>query len=182
MCVYCKHTYPALSAVKSNAEAVLLLHRLLLLLLLFCYTGTEISWVTQSQQASDHQQQQPQQQQQQQNSLHPQQQPQQQQQQLQQRQQAWGSAISLYELDPLTGQRNGDPIADCFASITYLQGAVLALADGVNWGEKPKQAARGAVLGFCSSLHRQLAYAQGVGCCDRTDTCTCTHSPWSTHS
>jgi hypothetical protein len=64
-------------------------------------------------------------------------------------------------MDPLTGQRNGDPIADCFAAIAYQQGAILALADGVNWGERPKAAARGAVLGFCSSLHQQLAYAQG---------------------
>jgi hypothetical protein len=66
-------------------------------------------------------------------------------------------------MDPLRGQRNGDPIADCFAAIAYQQGAILALADGVNWGERPKAAARGAVLGFCSSLHQQLAYAQG-GC------------------
>lgn len=64
-------------------------------------------------------------------------------------------------MDPLTGQRNGDPIADCFACITYPQGAVLALADGVNWGQRPKQAARAAVHGFCTSLHQQLALTQG---------------------
>lgn len=89
------------------------------------------------------------------------------QQQLHTQQHVWGTAVSLYDLDPLTGQRNGDPIADCFAAIAYQQGAVMALADGVNWGERPKAAATGAVLGFCASLHQQLAYAQGT-----TDVCT----------
>jgi hypothetical protein len=120
---------------------------------------TDISW--RFTQTDPQQQQQQQQYQQQQTHLQQPCSPRNWQQQAQQ--QAWGVATSLYDLDPLTGHRNGDPIADCFAAIAYQQGAVLALADGVNWGERPKAAARGAVLGFCSSLHQQLAYAQGEG-------------------
>lgn len=85
---------------------------------------------------------------------------QQQQQPSQQQQQAWGSAISLYDKKPATGQRNGEPIADCWAAITYQAGAVLALADGVSWGSRPRLAARAAVHGFCSHLHAELVVAQ----------------------
>jgi hypothetical protein len=124
-----------------------------------CCTGADISWRYSSIQQAATTQQQHQQQHSIPQPLSPRQQ------QLHKQQQTWGSAVSLYDLDPRTGQRNGDPIADCFATIAYQQGAVMALADGVNWGERPKAAARGAVLGFCSSLHQQLAYAQGMIVC-----------------
>lgn len=74
----------------------------------------------------------------------------------------WGDAVSLYDINHTTGTRNGEPIADCFGIIAYETGAIMALADGVNWGDRPKVAARAAVYGFLSHLHRALAVEQGV--------------------
>ncbi|KAF6254955.1 hypothetical protein COO60DRAFT_260710 [Scenedesmus sp. NREL 46B-D3] len=81
--------------------------------------------------------------------------------QQQQQQQACGGAVSLYDRDAATGRRNGEPIADCYGILTYRGGAVMALADGVNWGERPRAAARGAVHGFLGHVHQELAVAQG---------------------
>ena len=39
----------------------------------------------------------------------------------------------------------GDPIADCFAQIARKNNSLMVIADGVNWGEKSKLAARCAV-------------------------------------
>ncbi|GFH16088.1 PPM-type phosphatase domain-containing protein [Haematococcus lacustris] len=39
----------------------------------------------------------------------------------------------------------------------HMKGSVLALADGVNWGEPARRAARCAVLGACAHLHQALA-------------------------
>lgn len=47
-----------------------------------------------------------------------------------------GIAISLYEKNPITNIHAGDPIADCFALISRQDSCVMAIADGVNWGEK----------------------------------------------
>ncbi|WIA19408.1 hypothetical protein OEZ85_004028 [Tetradesmus obliquus] len=88
------------------------------------------------------------------------QQQQQRQQDLQQ-QQACGSAISLYDRDAATGRRNGEPIADCYGILSYRGAAIMALADGVNWGERPRAAARGAVHGFLAHVHQELAVKQG---------------------
>jgi hypothetical protein len=90
-----------------------------------------------------------------------QQQQQQDPQQQQHQQQACGSAISLYDRDSATGRRNGEPIADCYGILAYRGGAVMALADGVNWGERPAAAARGAVYGFLRHIHQELAVKQG---------------------
>lgn len=99
-----------------------------------------------------------------------QQQPQQQQRAQQQSNQAaapqdaWGNAVSLYDRDPLTGLRNGDPIADQYGIITYANGgAVMALADGVNWGQRPLWAARAAVYGFLNHVHQELVLKHGEG-------------------
>jgi hypothetical protein len=52
--------------------------------------------------------------------------------------------------------------------LAYRGGAVMALADGVNWGERPRAAARGAVYGFLRHVHQELAVKQGryhsIGC------------------
>ncbi|KAJ9507750.1 hypothetical protein QJQ45_019335 [Haematococcus lacustris] len=70
---------------------------------------------------------------------------------------ACGHSISAYDAAPATGTRNGNPIADCFGITAYKSGSVLALADGVNWGEPARRAARCAVLGACAHLHQALA-------------------------
>lgn len=47
-----------------------------------------------------------------------------------------GIAISLYEKNPITNIHAGDPIADCYGMIARRDSCVMAMADGVNWGEK----------------------------------------------
>ncbi len=69
---------------------------------------------------------------------------------------AWGKAISLYERNPDTGARAGDPIADCFATVCWEGHSLLVMADGVGWGEPAKKAARCAVLGVVSHVHENL--------------------------
>ncbi len=61
----------------------------------------------------------------------------------------------MYDLGP-TGRRNGEPVADCFGILAYPEGAILAVADGVNWGEPPRRAARCAVLGSLNHMHQAL--------------------------
>ncbi|GIM01870.1 hypothetical protein Vretimale_6664 [Volvox reticuliferus] len=61
----------------------------------------------------------------------------------------------MYDLGP-TGRRNGEPVADCFGILAYPEGAILAVADGVNWGEPPRRAARCAVLGCLNHMHHAL--------------------------
>lgn len=47
----------------------------------------------------------------------------------------YGVSDSLYDRNQVTKQKNGDPIADCFGVIARNDSAILAVADGVNWGE-----------------------------------------------
>lgn len=46
----------------------------------------------------------------------------------------FGLSDSLYDRNQVTKNRNGEPIADCFGIIARNDSAILALADGVNWG------------------------------------------------
>ncbi|ENN77605.1 hypothetical protein YQE_05900, partial [Dendroctonus ponderosae] len=62
----------------------------------------------------------------------------------------YGVSDSLYDRNQVTKQKNGDPIADCFGLITRNDSAILAVADGVNWGEKASIAAKSAIH---ASLH-----------------------------
>lgn len=48
---------------------------------------------------------------------------------------AYGLSVSLYEQNYGSSERAGDPIADCFGLVVRGQSAVMAMADGVNWGE-----------------------------------------------
>lgn len=73
---------------------------------------------------------------------------------------AYGISVSMYDLGP-TGRRNGEPVADCFGIVAYQEGALLAVADGVNWGEPPRRAARCAVLGCLNHMHRALKQHEG---------------------
>lgn len=47
---------------------------------------------------------------------------------------AYGIATTLYEKNPINNINNGEPIADCFGISARQNSAILALADGVNWG------------------------------------------------
>lgn len=69
---------------------------------------------------------------------------------------AFGAATTLYELHPLTGENAGNPIADCFAVVARKDSAILALADGVNWGLKACVAARSAVHGCVEYLNKAI--------------------------
>ncbi|XP_069694651.1 PP2C-like domain-containing protein CG9801 isoform X3 [Periplaneta americana] len=69
---------------------------------------------------------------------------------------AYGAATTLYERHPLTKQHAGSPIADCFGIVARKNSAILALADGVNWGEKACIAARSAVHGCIDYLNKAV--------------------------
>jgi len=69
---------------------------------------------------------------------------------------AYGAATTLYERHPVTKQHAGNPIADCFAIVARTNSAILALADGVNWGEKACIAARSAVHGCVDYLNKAV--------------------------
>lgn len=71
-------------------------------------------------------------------------------------QRAYGICTSLYDCDPVTQRTSGDPVADVYAVIARPNGCILALADGVNWGEKSKLAAQCAVGGCLQYLSTNL--------------------------
>nr|XP_050023143.1 PP2C-like domain-containing protein CG9801 [Dermacentor andersoni] len=73
---------------------------------------------------------------------------------------AYGIATTLYECHPVTKENAGEPIADAFAICVRENSAVMALADGVNWGDKSCLAARCAVHGCMDYLNRAL-YREG---------------------
>lgn len=56
---------------------------------------------------------------------------------------------------------SGEPIADSFGICVRENSAILALADGVNWGEKARLAARCAVHGCVDYLNKAL-YHEGA--------------------
>uniref|UniRef100_A0A1W7R9Y8 PP2C-like domain-containing protein CG9801 n=1 Tax=Hadrurus spadix TaxID=141984 RepID=A0A1W7R9Y8_9SCOR len=73
---------------------------------------------------------------------------------------SYGIATTLYERHPVTRENAGNPIADSFAICMRENSAILALADGVNWGEKSCLAARCAVHGCMDYLNKAL-YREG---------------------
>ncbi|XP_054161387.1 PP2C-like domain-containing protein CG9801 [Oppia nitens] len=73
---------------------------------------------------------------------------------------AYGIATTLYECHPTTKQKAGEPIADAFGICVRENSAIMALADGVNWGEKSCLAARCAVHGAIDYLNKAL-YSEG---------------------
>eukprot|EP00117_Sycon_ciliatum_P040854 scpid57421/ scgid29964/ PP2C-like domain-containing protein CG9801 len=71
-----------------------------------------------------------------------------------------GVALSLYDQSKDEHQRStGEPVADVFGIVSYRNGALLSVADGVNWGEKPRLAARCAIHGSLSYLEENLKKA-----------------------
>lgn len=69
---------------------------------------------------------------------------------------AYGLSHSLYDFDPDTKTLSGEPNADAFAVVARENNAFLAVADGVNWGEKSFLAARSAVKGCIEYLGDHL--------------------------
>jgi hypothetical protein len=72
---------------------------------------------------------------------------------------AWKGWAPCAERTSTTGTDGAGPRPAAAA-----QGALLAVADGVNWGEPPRRAARCAVLGCLSSLHKALQSHAGAAC------------------
>ncbi|XP_049279381.1 PP2C-like domain-containing protein CG9801 [Anopheles funestus] len=66
---------------------------------------------------------------------------------------AYGISVSLYEKHLHTSGNVGDPIADCFGIISRADSCIMAMADGVNWGEGARIAARSAIQGAIEYLN-----------------------------
>ncbi|XP_061394084.1 PP2C-like domain-containing protein CG9801 [Musca vetustissima] len=74
---------------------------------------------------------------------------------------AYGISVSLYENNMLTKEPMGNPIADCYGMVVRGNVAAMALADGVNWGDGARLAARSAVHGCLDYLDRAIfGYSQ----------------------
>ncbi|CAD5212377.1 unnamed protein product [Bursaphelenchus okinawaensis] len=69
---------------------------------------------------------------------------------------ACGKSCSLYERNPISGIQAGTPIADVFGVLARRNNAILALADGVNWGEGARLAARCAIRGAFDHLNQAI--------------------------
>ncbi|XP_018796729.1 PREDICTED: PP2C-like domain-containing protein CG9801 [Bactrocera latifrons] len=69
---------------------------------------------------------------------------------------AYGISVSLYENNMLTKEPMGSPIADCYGIVVRGDAAAMALADGVNWGDGARLAARSAVHGCLDYLDRAI--------------------------
>ncbi len=67
-----------------------------------------------------------------------------------------GESITLYEHKAFSTQHHGDPIADVYAVVSRPNSSILVVADGVNWGIKPRLAARCAVRGCLEHLNSRL--------------------------
>lgn len=68
----------------------------------------------------------------------------------------FGMAISLYEKNPVTNEHAGSPIADCYGMVARKNSCIMALGDGVNWGEKARIASCAAVQASIEYLTRSL--------------------------
>ncbi|XP_065094297.1 PP2C-like domain-containing protein CG9801 [Ochlerotatus camptorhynchus] len=69
---------------------------------------------------------------------------------------AYGISVSLYEKNAITGESIGNPVADCFGIVAREDTCIMALADGVNWGEGARLAARCAVQGAIEYLNSAI--------------------------
>ncbi|CCD65796.1 PPM-type phosphatase domain-containing protein [Caenorhabditis elegans] len=69
---------------------------------------------------------------------------------------AYGMSVSLYEKNPISGVNAGEPIADVWGVVGRNNNGVMALADGVNWGEGARLAARCAIRGAIDHLNTRV--------------------------
>lgn len=97
---------------------------------------------------------------------------------------AYGLSVSLYERNFITKEQCGSPIADCFGLVTRGNSAAIALADGVNWGDGAKLAARSAVQGSLDYLDRAVfgQVAGGLASTTREVFVSLLRSFWSAHA
>jgi len=58
----------------------------------------------------------------------------------------------------------GDPIADSFGLCARENSSIMIVADGVNWGEKSRLAARCATYGCMKFINEQLFTASSNNC------------------
>ncbi|XP_053689384.1 PP2C-like domain-containing protein CG9801 [Sabethes cyaneus] len=65
----------------------------------------------------------------------------------------YGISISLYEKNIVNGDMIGNPVADCFGVVARDNCCIMAMADGVNWGEGARLAARCAIQGSIDYLN-----------------------------
>uniref|UniRef100_A0A7S4P4A0 PPM-type phosphatase domain-containing protein n=1 Tax=Paramoeba aestuarina TaxID=180227 RepID=A0A7S4P4A0_9EUKA len=79
----------------------------------------------------------------------------------------YGRTISTYPTNSITNQREGDPICDSFGFQAYPGGgAVLVVADGCNWGEKPREAserARDCFMRYMRARRHKLHSSREAG-------------------
>eukprot|EP01104_Vermistella_antarctica_P009100 TRINITY_DN2320_c0_g1_i2.p1 TRINITY_DN2320_c0_g1~~TRINITY_DN2320_c0_g1_i2.p1 ORF type:complete len:3638 (+),score=457.03 TRINITY_DN2320_c0_g1_i2:486-11399(+) len=78
---------------------------------------------------------------------------------------AFGTSVTTYDKNLQTGQRMGDPIADTYAVEQHGSWSLIALADGVSWGEKATNASACAVasaLKYSREKLSQLAPSSAV--------------------
>ncbi|XP_055701472.1 PP2C-like domain-containing protein CG9801 isoform X3 [Phlebotomus papatasi] len=94
---------------------------------------------------------------------------------------AYGLSVSLYEENPITTEQSGSPIADCFGLVARGSSAALALADGVNWGEGARLAARSAVLGCLEYLDTAIFGLHGTAKSTREVLVSLLRSFWEAH-
>lgn len=69
---------------------------------------------------------------------------------------AYGISVSLYEKNVISGENIGNPVADCFGIVARENSCIMALADGVNWGDGARLAARCAVQGSVDYLNSAI--------------------------
>lgn len=69
---------------------------------------------------------------------------------------AYGISVSLYEKNIITRENTGNPVADCFGIVARQDTCIMALADGVNWGDGAQLAARCAVQGAMEYLNSAI--------------------------
>lgn len=70
-------------------------------------------------------------------------------------------SISTYPLLP-GGEKDGDPIADRLYVQRHENRALLAVADGCNWGKRPQMAAKNAVAALASYFNERQAGIRDV--------------------
>lgn len=97
---------------------------------------------------------------------------------------AYGLSVSLYERNYITKEQSGSPIADCFGVVQRGNSTAIALADGVNWGEGARLAARSAVQGSLDYLDTAVfgQFAGGMACSTREVFVSLLRSFWSAHA
>jgi len=67
-----------------------------------------------------------------------------------------GSSISTYPHYPHSKKREGDPICDSFCIHAYENCVIVCIADGCNWGERPREASNRCKDIFVQHLENNL--------------------------